>query len=310
MKAFIFAAGFGSRLRPITNFTPKPLVPVLNLPSICYTLALLKEAGIDNVICNVHHHAERIRRFFSENDNFGMDIHISEETTILGTGGGLKRCENLLNDEHFLLINSDIIVDSDLTSLIKHHRSSGNAGTLMLFETPEAKTIGDVGIHERRIWDFRNMRKTGFRSENIYAGAAVLSPLIFRYLSNGFSNIVDTGFTGLIAHESLGYFRHEGFWQDIGTPQHLWKTNIANRHSILTFGNRISRQIGIRPHILSPKAVISSKAIVHESVVGRDCHIEDGAVIRASVVLPETVIAKGTVIERSIAFPGGRLSLD
>ncbi len=310
MKAFILAAGLGSRLRPITTITPKPLIPVLNLPSICYTLALLKEAGIEQVICNVHHHAEHIRRFFSEHNNFGMDVHISEETTILGTGGGLKRCENLLDDEPFVLVNSDIIADFNLKSFIDYHNNSGNAGSLMLYATPEAKTIGDVGIQENRILDFRNMRKTGLRSDYIYAGAAVLSPSIFRYLSTGFSSIVDTGFTGLIMHESLGYFPHDGFWQDIGTLQTLWQANIANRENILQIGERINRQTGAAPHMLSSDAVIAQSATVHESIVGRNCRIEDGAVIRHSVLLPETVIAKGTFMERTIAFPGGRISVD
>lgn len=310
MKAFILAAGLGSRLRPITNATPKPLMPVLNLPAICYTLALLREAEINTVICNVHHHAEHIRRFFSENNSFGMDMHISEEAAILGTGGGLKRCENLLDNEPFVLINSDIIADFNLKSFIESHTDSGNAGTLMLYETPDATAIGDVGIEGERVYDFRNMRKTGLRSDYIYAGAAVLNPPIFRYLSENFSSIVDTGFTGLIMHENLGYFRHEGFWHDIGTPESFWAANIRSRENILQIGKRINRQIGIGPHVHSLTAVIAPNARIHGSVIGKNCHIEEGAVIRDSVVLPETVIAKNTLIERTIAFPDGQLSPD
>lgn len=310
MNAFILAAGFGSRLQPITSFTPKPLIPVLNLPSICYTLALLKETGINTVICNVHYHAERIRRFFSENNNFGMTIHISEETSILGTGGGLKRCESMLGNESFLLINSDIIADFNLNSFIESHKSSGCAGSLMLYETPEAKKIGDVGISEGKILDFRNMRNSGLRSDYIYAGAAVLDPSIFHYLSEEFSSIVDTGFTGLIGNEGLGCFRHAGFWQDIGTPQSFWQANIVNRENIQRLGKRTNRQIGLAPHMLSPHAVIADDTTVHTSVIGRDCRIEKGASIRHSVVLPGTIIEKGTVMDRMIAFPGGRLSVD
>lgn len=309
MKAFILAAGFGSRLRPITSVTPKPLMPVLNLPAICYTLVLLKEAGIETVICNVHHHAEHIRRFFSENRSFGMDTHISEETTILGTGGGLKRCEGMLGNEPFILINSDIIADFDLKSFIDIHNRSSNDGTLMLFETQEAKTIGDVGILEDKVQDFRNMRNTGLRSDYIYAGAAVLNPLIFRFLSNGFSSIVDTGFTGLITQKSLGYFRHEGFWQDIGTPESFWQANIKNRENILRIAQRIQQQTGSAPHMLSPEAVISDKATVDGSVIGKDCHIEEGTAIKDSVILPGTTVTRGSVLDRAIAFPEGRLSL-
>ena len=309
MKAFILAAGFGSRLKPISGFTPKPLIRVLNLPSICYTIALLKETGINTVICNVHYHADRIRRFFRDNDNFGMDIHISEETAILGTGGGLKRCEKMLENEPFVLINSDIIADFNLQSFIDHHNNALNSGTLMLFETPEAESIGDIGIQGGCVHDFRNMRKTGLRSNYIYAGAAVLNPSIFRYLSPDFSSIVDTGFTGLIVHESLGYVRHEGFWQDIGTPQSFWQANITNRENILGIGERIERQTGSVPHMVSSDAAIAPGASVHESVIGKDCRIEEGARVRHSVILPGTTVSGATVLDRMIAFPQGTLSV-
>ncbi len=310
MKAFILAAGFGTRLRPITDSLPKPLIPVLNLPAICYTLALLKEAGIETIICNVHHHAADIRRFFAEHNNFGMDIHLSEETTILGTGGGLKQCENLLDDGPFVLINSDIIADFNLQALIDRHLSSKNSGTLVLYETPDAKKIGDVGLFEKEVRDFRNRRNTGLRSGCIYAGAAVLGPSIFRYLAKEYSSIVDTGFTGLIEHESLGCFRHEGFWQDIGIPGSFWHANITNKADILQFGKRIHRQLAVAPHMLSPHAVIASSATVHESIVGKGCRIEEGASVRFSVLLPGTVIEKNAVISDAIVFPGGVLSLD
>ncbi len=310
MKAFILAAGFGSRLKPITNGIPKPLIPVLNVPSICYPLALLREAGIQSVICNVHYHADRIRHFFSESSESGLDVHISEEPEILGTGGGLKLCEQLLDDEPFLLINSDIIADFNLQSFIDAHRQSGRPGSLMLYKTPAARSIGDVGLHNGEVRDFRNMLGTGLRSDYIYAGAAVLGPSIFRYLKSEFSSIVDTGFTGLINNESLGCFLHNGFWHDIGTPESYWRANILNRNTTLAIAQRISAQVGMKPEMVSPDAHISPDATVRESVIGSRCRIGEGSVLHQSVVLPGTAVENGTVLEQCIAFPGGRLSLE
>ena len=122
MKAFILAAGFGTRLRPLTDHIPKPMIPILNIPSLFYTFFLLKQAGITEIICNIHHHAVAIRRFIESSDLPGLAITFSEEPVILGTGGGLKKCEKLLDDDDFILVNSDIITDIDFRALIKHHR--------------------------------------------------------------------------------------------------------------------------------------------------------------------------------------------
>lgn len=309
MKAFILAAGFGSRLKPLTTYTPKPLIPVLNVPPICYSLALLKNAGIRRVICNVHYHAGQIREFLSANNSFGMDIHISEEREILGTGGGLKRCESLLDDAPFLLLNSDIIADFDLHALISQHERSGNAGTLMLFETPSARKIGDVGIHRDKAVDFRNMLNSGFRSDYLYAGAALLDPSIFRYLSSAFSSIVDTGFTGCISDNSLGFFRHAGFWQDIGTPRALLDANIRYRKPIMEHFQTMNTLLGTAPHLLPEDLLIARGARMSESVIGHGCRIGENSVIDHSILLPGSVIAKNTVIREQIIFPEGTLSV-
>ena len=106
MKAFVLAAGLGTRLTPLTDHTPKPLIPVLNIPSLFYTFFLLKQAGISEIICNIHHHGDAVRRAIESSELSGLSITFSEEPVILGTGGGLKKCEKLLNDDNFILVNS------------------------------------------------------------------------------------------------------------------------------------------------------------------------------------------------------------
>ncbi|ASQ89718.1 nucleotidyl transferase [Prosthecochloris sp. GSB1] len=309
MKAFILAAGHGTRLQPLTQHIPKPLIPVLNVPAICYALFLLKETGVDTVICNVHHHADQLRSFFRGGWDFGMDIHISDERDILGTGGGLKQCERLLDDGPFLLVNSDIIADFDLKAAVRTHRDSTNSGTLILFETPSAKTIGDVCTHGGKIVDFRNMLRSGRRSNLIYAGAAVLDPSIFRYLSPGFSSIVDTGYTGLISENALGSFLHTGLWQDIGTPQSLWAANTVSGEAFLKRFMTMRRLFGAGPNMIADTSVISRKARVYDSVVGAGCRICESALVEQAVILPGTVIEKNRIVRKEIVFPEGSLSI-
>ena len=205
MKAFVLAAGLGTRLAPLTDHTPKPLIPVLNIPSLFYSFFLLKQAGITEIICNIHHHGNVIRRYIESSDLNGITITFSEEPEILGTGGGLKKCEKLLGDDDFILVNSDIITDIDFKALVTQHHRSGCPGTLTLFETPEAATIGYVGVENGLVKDFRDIRKTGLASSFIYTGVAVLSPKIFRFMKAEFSGIVNTGFTGLIDNGGLSF---------------------------------------------------------------------------------------------------------
>ena len=233
MKAFVLAAGFGSRLKPLSDCIPKPLIPVLNIPCLFYTFALLKQAGITEIICNIHYHADAIRRCIKSSNLEGLHITFSEEPIILGTGGGLKKCEHLLDGSDFLLVNSDIITNIDFRALIEQHEQSGRPGTLTLYETPEAATIGAIGVEEGLIKDFRNLRNTSLGSSFIYTGTAVLSKEIFRYLKSGFSGIVETGFIGLVDNGGLGYYHHKGIWMDIGTMESYWKANL-DRDSLIT----------------------------------------------------------------------------
>ena len=107
MKAIILAAGFGTRLRPLTNNTPKPLLPVGDRPLIQYNLMLLKKYGITEVAINLHYHGEKIRETLGDGRKLGMQIVYSEEPEILGTGGGIKKVSRFLSDGTFLAIRTD-----------------------------------------------------------------------------------------------------------------------------------------------------------------------------------------------------------
>lgn len=309
MNAFILAAGFGTRLHPLTSLLPKPLIPVLNVPSLCYSLFLLKEAGIRKAVINIHHHPETLRLFFEQHDFGSLEIHLSEERTILGTGGGLKKCEPLLDKDDFVLINSDIISDINLLDLIETHRHSGCGGTLTLYSTPSASEIGSIGVRDQRIVDFRNRRGTNIESSFIYTGTAVLSPAIFRHLASDHSGIVETGFLGLVDHEGLACHEHKGFWRDIGTLTSFYRSNLDDNLLILQLAERMKQQGGFFPHQVSAEASIAPGARITGSVIGSGCAVGEGCVIEHSVLLPGSIIDNGETIKNSIAAPGIRIPL-
>ena len=302
MKGFILAAGFGERLRPLTDAKPKPLLPVLNLPVICYSLLHLKESGVTEIVINLHYRYRDVIQFLESHDFFGMNITFSVEDMILGTGGGLKKCEHLLSSENFILINSDILLDIPIGPVIEKHMKSSSPATLLLYQTDQAGIIGPVGIKGDHIVDFDNHRGTGTVSDFIYTGVAVLSPVIFKYLKDEFSCIVETGYSGLIDEYSLGYLPYQGFWQDIGTISSFWKANILNGRTILDLKDRMQNALNLKPTYISPFASVGNEAIVSESVLGEGSVVEGRTVVERSVVLSDSIVQNNASIKDSIVM--------
>ncbi len=309
MKGFILAAGFGERLRPITESMPKSLVPVLNLPSIVYAIFLLKEAGITHIVCNLHYKDRQIIDFFEAHDFFGMSVHFSVEEEILGTGGGLKKCEPLLGDEAFVLINSDILLDIHLDDVLEHHRRSSHQATLVLYQTEQAERIGPVRVQGDRVVGFHNRGDSVEDASLIYTGIAVLSPGIFPYLESDFSSVVDTGYEGLIRRHSVGYTRHRGFWLDIGTLRTFWQANVRHMDQVESLGDRLQKALTMRPHALSPQAKVDSTSMVDYSVVGGGARVGARAVVEGTVVLPGSTVQEEAVIRNAIVHPKGIIDI-
>ncbi len=304
MKGFILAAGYGKRLFPLTGEMPKSLIPVLNVPSIAYGVFLLIEAGITDIICNIHSHAEKMVSFFDKNRHFGVRCTLSVEEEILGTGGGVKAAESWAGNEPFILINSDVILDIRLENLIMHHLSSGCESTLLLHETPKASVLGDVGIENGKVVDFNNRLGSGVRSGFVYTGAAVLNPSVFSHIPRGASDIVSTAFFQMARDRKLGFLVHSGFWSDIGSMTSYWETGILHGRRVLGLGGRMEKVLGMHPCAHQTPFHAGSGSRIIRSVVGRGTHIGSGAVLRRSVILPGSQILPGAVIEDSVVYGG------
>ncbi len=300
MKGFIFAAGYGERLRPITDTIPKPLVPVMNVPAICFALTLLREAGITEVVCNLHYRPDDIMKFFEANRHFGMKVNFSYEPEILGTGGGLKKCEPLFGDGDFVIVNSDVIIDIDLRTLIDFHRSRSSPATLALRRHEHAARIAPVAADGDRILDFKNFLGSGIDSSLIYTGVAVLSPRIFRYLVPEFSSVVYTGYVDLIRNARVHYQEHRGDWFDIGNAASYRETNLALLRRGNGLAERMRNALSIEMRAVDECARIDPAADISGSVVGRNVSVGKGAVVRDSVLLPGSAVPAGSTVINAV----------
>lgn len=193
MKAMIFAAGLGTRLKPLTDHMPKALVPVAGRPMLEHVILKLKAAGFNELVINIHHFGEQILDFLRANQNFGLTIHISDERDcLLDTGGGIRKAEPFFRgNEPFLVHNVDILSDTDLKALYEYHQQSGNDATLLasLRKTVRYLLFDD----EKRLcgWinkDTLQTKPEGFaynpehHREYAFSGIHVISPSLFHYM--------------------------------------------------------------------------------------------------------------------------------
>ena len=191
MKAMIFAAGLGTRLKPITDTLPKALVPVGGRTLLEHVITKLAEQGFDEQIINVHHHADKIIAFLQEKKNFGLRIDVSDEREmLLDTGGGIRKAAHFFNDgAPFLVHNVDILSDANLKALYETHIGYGSDVTLLVKERETTRYLY-FGEEDNRLKGWVNI-KTGERKSpnsdfkpecnNRYAfsGIQVISPKIF-----------------------------------------------------------------------------------------------------------------------------------
>src|ERR1041385_376305 len=140
MKAMILAAGLGTRLRPLTNTIPKPLLPIAGTPLIVWNLLLLKRYGFHDVVINLHHLGPMIEHAVGNGSRYGLRIIYSREPVILGTGGGLKQAELYFSGESVLVLNGDTLVELDLGALYECHQQSEAMATLVLREYRDRKS--------------------------------------------------------------------------------------------------------------------------------------------------------------------------
>lgn len=236
MKAMIFAAGLGTRLRPITDNMPKALVEVGGKPMLRHVFDALISAGIDEVVVNVHHFADMIEDYLRTNDNFGITVHVSDERSLLlDTGGGILAARKWLDGgEPFVAYNADILSDFSVGEMIRHHNDTGADVSLLVSDRSSSRYLLFVDGCRMRGW--KNIKTGEVKPSNLacdtlapmaFGGVHVISPKIFPlledYAANGRAFSI-TPFYVSVCHRLniMGYKPDDAYrWVDIGKPESL-----------------------------------------------------------------------------------------
>ncbi|MFV0222012.1 nucleotidyltransferase family protein [Empedobacter falsenii] len=227
MKAMIFAAGLGTRLKPFTENHPKALAIVNGKPLLQRNIEYLKSFGIDEVVINVHHFADQIIEFLEENNYFGIKITISDETDqVLETGGGLVKAKTNF-DEDFLVMNVDILTDLHLTNFIKAHQENKALVTLAVSDRNSSRKLYFNDKNELKGWrnlkteeEIKAVDSLDDLNDLAFSGIHVINPALFNKITETGKFSIMKVYMNLMKTESIIGFDHSGgILIDVGRPE-------------------------------------------------------------------------------------------
>ncbi len=306
LSAFILSAGFGERLRPITESIPKPLLPIMGRPVLGHVLEKLTRLTFigGGIAINTHHLSEAIERWLRGSE-FRDKVRVFREgavpPTILGTGGALKNAERFLSGGPFIVHNGDVFSEIDLGKLIEAHLSSGNTATLAVHDYTKFNSL--VVDANGLLCDVKKA-SGGLRAPSIlgqgapsagtschaFTGIAVYSPEFLKFLPPGPSSVVDAWLSAIKAGKRVGTYDVSGsYWADIGTPESYAETVVR---ALRTDGETVY----FHPSL---KGCPEMAGFV---VVEEDCKLDSGTALRNCIVLPGTSLDAGAY-ENSIIGP-------
>lgn len=314
MKAFVFAAGLGSRLLPLTQTLPKAMFPVMNRPILGHTLGGLLANGVKDAIVNLHHLPETIVQYFGGGEAWGMRLTYSREETILGTAGGLKAAQAFLEDGTFLAVNSDIIADIDLKRVVAYHKQKKAVLTLVLIRNRNPEIFSPIATDaEGRIVQFPGVPGPRVADDGMmFTGVQVMEPEIFSHIpSQGFCGTTDKVFPKMIREGFSVYgYTHSGYWMDVGRRENYLQAHwdiLDGKTAVRSGKDRAPLSGGntIPPAFVGANCQISPSATVGPYVVlGDGCKVEDGAVVERSVCWRQAVIQSKATVRDSIIGMG------
>jgi mannose-1-phosphate guanylyltransferase len=301
VQAVVLVGGEGTRLRPLTAFTPKPMIPVMNMPFLERTLRRLKAAGIEDVILPAGYLPEAITSYFGDGRELGLSIRYVIEETPLGTAGAIKNLEPFIKGPFFVL-NGDILTSLDLNAMRAAHERTGGVGTLHLIHVEDPSSFGCV-VHDSsgRVSAFVEKPPRGEAPSNeINAGTYLLEREILDAIPAGRPvSIERETFPALIAAgKALNAYTTEDYWIDLGKPE----AYLASHRHIFDG----VMPLGLQPEIDGPGSEgVPTSAVVPPVFIGRDVRVAPSAKIGPYTVLGDGCeVGAGASVSDSLLWDG------
>ncbi len=342
MKAFVMAAGLGTRLRPLTYSVPKPLVPIANIPVIGYLIQNLKKNGINEIIVNLHYRPDLIKFYLGNGSKWGLKIHYSYEEKLLGTAGGVKLKQNFFK-KTFIVTSGDGLTDIDLKKAVEYHKEKKAIATVVLKPIDMHLEYGVVEVDSNnRIKNFYEKPSLDKIFTNLVnTGIYVFEPEVFKFIpENKFYDFGSQLLPKLVKQNLpvYGYITKE-YWCDVGNLSEYRKANhdcMDGKISIKISGKQIRKRIWVGKNTIIPKSVrfhppciigdnvklgencvignytvIGNNCIIGDNVSIDDSILWDNVVVKTNVKLNSCIIANNAVVSESITmFDGTVLNVE
>jgi mannose-1-phosphate guanylyltransferase len=306
LKAMIMAAGVGSRLMPMTRDIPKPMIFMANRPLMADTVLLLKEHNFTSIIANLHYHADCISSYFGDGEAMGVSMEYSLEKELLGTAGGVKRCEWFLNDS-FIIVSGDALTDIDLAALMQEHKRQGALATIALKEVQDVENFGIVITDEYGIIkSFQEKPRAQEALSNVAnTGIYVFEPEIFKYIpADQFYDFGKQVFPQLVKMNAPFYgVTVRDYWCDVGnitTYRQAHADILEGRVRVNMEGNLTVSENGDRVLLGSGVQIGKNTNLNGNVVIGGGCRIGNNVTICDSVIWSDTVIEDNVILQNAV----------
>lgn len=315
MQALILAGGKGTRLRPLTVYTPKPIVPFLNRPFLLYQIEILRRAGIEDITLSLSYQPDKIELIMGDGSDYGVNLRFITEPSPMGTGGAYKFAASEIS-ETTVVLNGDILTDLDIAKVIEFHNAKKAAATIVLAPVENPSAYGLVETNsEGKVLRFREKPKPEELDElmtnTINAGIYILEPEVLDLIPEGENHSFEYNvFPDLLNTQKAfyAYILSDNYWRDIGNPE----SYLQGHHDFLSGqikGFEIERTskaeishtaIVDKSSLVEAECIIKPNARIINSVIGRGVLVEEKAIIENSVVLSHTRISSGAEIHNAI----------
>ena len=295
MRAIVLSAGYGTRLWPLTEDRTKPAIPILGKPLVGYVAEYLAGYGIDEIVVNLHHRPESVRRALGDGSRFGVKLHYVEEPVILGTSGALDNTRAFFEHETFVVVNGKIITDIDLHAALETHRQANAIATLVLLPNTRRERFSVVNTKAGQVTGFGGMPVVNGDGETplMFTGIHILEPRIFEYVPRGvFSDSVIHVYPPAIAKgEIVAAHVASGKWRELSTLKRYLDISVE-----------LLKEAGKR-FVAGPNAAIAASATVIDSILWDQVEVGAGAHISGAVLADNVKIGANEVIENAVVVP-------
>ncbi|HWG91547.1 MAG TPA: NDP-sugar synthase [Candidatus Thermoplasmatota archaeon] len=311
MKAVILAGGEGTRLRPITEGVPKPLVRVAGRPVVEYTIEGLVEAGIRDIFLTTFYKPDHLIGALSGGSRLGGRLFYSVEDEALGTAGSVRKLATLIKNDVFVVASGDVLADVDFRALLEFHKGTGAEATMALTRVENPTEFGIVGLDEQgRITRFLEKPKPEQVFSNLVnAGIYVLNGSLLNLIPEGEKYDFSRQLFPRMLEEGRGLYGCplDGLWMDVGRPADLLAATqaVAERRFGGSYREGARTLPGARTErtALYPGAEVGKEAVVEDAILYENARVGEGAVVRRSILCPGAVVEPFAHLEDCVLGP-------